>query len=392
MAAKLVFFSRLKTMGEFDEILALAVTAEHLATKFSQEQFAGSLKAHEAAAKRIARASSGSFLGYHALVYYKEFQKVPVGARFSVMSGLSDSYTSETSGEWVEYSFEEVMNLIEGLAGKPSLDEFDSLKKSAAVFFEDAKSDLISEFVKIKEGRGLDEYLISLWDGLKSARLVSEYEYIQAMLPKKTYNTIDEIAASQGLRAPPHVEMLAKISVIGCHAAACEEISKVARRMVKHLNGKGFNRMKTQADGQLGNKVFIGHGRSHDWKDLRHFITGRLQLECDEFNAEPVAGVSNTDRLKEMLDNSAIAFLVMAAEDEMGDGKKQARMNVIHEVGLFQGRLGFKKAIVLLEDGCEEFSNIAGLGQIRFPVGKIDAAFEEIRRVLEREGLISSRP
>ena len=30
----------------------------------------------------------------------------------------------------------------------------------------------------------------------------------------------------------------------------------------------------------------------------------------------------------------------------------KARMNVIHEVGLFQGRLGFERAIVLLEEGC----------------------------------------
>ena len=64
-------------------------------------------------------------------------------------------------------------------------------------------------------------------------------------------------------------------------------------------------------------------------------------------------------------------------------------MNVVHEAGLFQGRLGFEKAIILLEDGCEEFSNINGLGQIRFPKENITAAFEEIRRVLERENLIA---
>jgi predicted nucleotide-binding protein len=89
-----------------------------------------------------------------------------------------------------------------------------------------------------------------------------------------------------------------------------------------------------------------------------------------------------------MLDVAAIAFIVMTAEDEQPDGKIRARMNVVHEAGLFQGRLGFTKAIILLEDGCEEFSNIEGLGQIRFPKGNIAARFEEIRRVLEREGLI----
>jgi predicted nucleotide-binding protein len=83
-----------------------------------------------------------------------------------------------------------------------------------------------------------------------------------------------------------------------------------------------------------------------------------------------------------MLDAAAIAFLVMTAEDEMADGAAQARMNVVHEAGLFQGRLGFTKAILMLEEGCQEFSNVSGLGQIRFPRGNITAVFEEVRRVL----------
>jgi hypothetical protein len=38
---------------------------------------------------------------------------------------------------------------------------------------------------------------------------------------------------------------------------------------------------------------------------------------------------------------------------------------VIHEVGLFQGKLGFERAIVLLEKSVHEFSNILGINQIR---------------------------
>ena len=110
----------------------------------------------------------------------------------------------------------------------------------------------------------------------------------------------------------------------------------------------------------------------------------------DEFNRVPVAGVTNTQRLSEMMDAAAFAFLLMTGEDEQPDGQVRARMNVIHEAGLFQGRLGFTRAIVLLEDGCEEFSNIAGLGHIRFPKGNIRHAFEEIREVLEREGLLGN--
>jgi predicted nucleotide-binding protein len=80
----------------------------------------------------------------------------------------------------------------------------------------------------------------------------------------------------------------------------------------------------------------------------------------------------------------------MTAEDEHVDASLHARENVVHEVGLFQGRLGPRRAIILLEDGCEEFSNIVGLSQIRFPRGRVSAAFEEIRRVLEREGVVAA--
>jgi hypothetical protein len=79
----------------------------------------------------------------------------------------------------------------------------------------------------------------------------------------------------------------------------------------------------------------------------------------------------------------------MTAEDEQLDGTTRARENVVHELGLFQGRLGFNRAIILLEEGCSEFSNIVGLIQIRFPKDKIGAAFEEIRQVLEREQIHS---
>jgi len=134
--------------------------------------------------------------------------------------------------------------------------------------------------------------------------------------------------------------------------------------------------------------VFIGHGRAREWLALQSFLESRLHLRCVEFNTESAAGVGTQERLSELLGQASFAFLVMTAEDEQADGSKRARENVVHEAGLFQGRLGFQKAIVVLEESCIEFSNIHGLGQIRFPNGKIELCFEEARKVLEREKII----
>lgn len=136
------------------------------------------------------------------------------------------------------------------------------------------------------------------------------------------------------------------------------------------------------------NSVFIGHGRSPVWRELKDFLVDRLALPWDEFNRNSVAGIATTERLFQLLDNANFAFLVMTAEDEHADATVHARANVIHEVGLFQGRLGTRKAIVLLEEGCHEFSNIHGLSHIPFVRGHVSSAFEEIRRVLEREHIV----
>jgi hypothetical protein len=129
--------------------------------------------------------------------------------------------------------------------------------------------------------------------------------------------------------------------------------------------------------------IFIGHGRSLIWMQLRDLLTQRLGLAFEEFNRVPVAGLTATERLRQMLDASEFAFIILTGEDETADGALRARQNVVHELGLFQGRLGFDRAIVLIEEGCEEFTNIAGLQELRFPSGNVMAISEEIRRVLE---------
>lgn len=146
-----------------------------------------------------------------------------------------------------------------------------------------------------------------------------------------------------------------------------------------------------QVQNSIG-KIFIGHGRSAVWRDLKDFLQDRLRLDWDEFNRESVAGIATTERLETMLNNASFAFLIMTAEDAHADETLHARENVIHEIGLFQGRLGFRKAIILFEEGCQEFSNIFGLTQIRFPKGNIEAKFEEIRKVLERESISAHNP
>jgi predicted nucleotide-binding protein len=170
---------------------------------------------------------------------------------------------------------------------------------------------------------------------------------------------------------------------------------QMSRRELDALAATRVEQIKTliakleQLAAPPGDRVFIGHGRSLQWRVLKDFIQDTLHLQWEEFNRESVAGHTTSERLDAMLSQAGFAFLVMTAEEERLDAKVHARDNVIHELGLFQGRLSRQRAIVLLEDGCATFSNIDGLTQIRFPKDDIAARFEEIRGVLAREGFIA---
>lgn len=131
--------------------------------------------------------------------------------------------------------------------------------------------------------------------------------------------------------------------------------------------------------------IFIGHGQSPLWRDLKDHLHEKHAYQVSAYEIGARAGHAVRDVLEEMLAKSSFALLIMTAEDVMADGQIRARQNVVHEAGLFQGRLGFRRAIVLLEAGAEEFSNIHGIEQIRFSRGAIKETFGDVLATIRRE-------
>lgn len=334
-------------------------------------------------ADNIGKAWSGSWFGYHSRVYYEEFQIPPSGAAFSQEWGLDNAMSMGSRGHWKEYNFDFVISLIHERAGSPEINKYLTEGVKALETLDRVKSSVLSLVYAGYSNK--DKFLEGLVNKIDSSKVFLERDFIEYQRPKGQMMSRDAIAIEKGLVTPPHIAVTAKCLAAKQPFEACYDLKKDINKLASHLQNM---EKKLVVDERIGTNIFIGHGRSHHWRELKDFVSDRLNLPWDEFNRVPVAGVTNITRLAQMLDQSCIAFLVMTAEDEQLDGNLHARMNVIHEVGLFQGRLGFERAIVLLEEGCEEFSNIQGLGQIRFPKGNITAIFEEIRQVLEREDII----
>ena len=372
-----------------DELFKIADSLEAQGKLLQDEEFSNPPQLLTDAAEEVGKAWSGSWFGYHSRVYYADLAEPPPGARFSQEWGMMDRFAiPDTVGDWREYLFDDIVSAIQQHAEYPDTHKQEERSSSAKEEFEEAQSRLLPLLSGILDTRKDDKYLRDIADKIEKMKVFGANDIIKAMRPSGKMMSRDMPAIQAGLHTPPHMSVLAQVHAIRYPFSGCDKLSKLSRRAASHI--QNVEKHKTQS-ARVGTNVFIGHGRSSVWKDLKDFIQDRMHLPWDEFNRVPVAGFTNIAHLSQMLDEAAIAFLIMTAEDEQADGKQHARQNVIHEAGLFQGRLGFERAIILLEEGCEEFSNVQGLGQIRFPTGNVSAIFEDIRRVLEREGLVDEK-
>ena len=335
---------------------------------------------------QVTNAFSGSWLGYHANIYYKGFNTPRPGDHFSSEWGMLNVHFNEgTSDNWIEYSREQVAqaiyhNIDDGYIGK-----LKEICESASTVFKDNDETIrtiVDTVYKETKADTLDRIRSILAD---IDRQFNAQKVVDALRPKGSVMSRDSTAITQGIMVPVHVAIQAEQLELWHPFSCLLQLIACAKNTLKYLE---INDLIERPKMESGHKVFIGHGGSPLWRELKDFLHDRLSLDWDEFKREPVAGLMTAERLSQMLQSAGFAFLIMTAEDEHADKSMHARENVIHEVGLFQGRLGFRRAIVLLEDGCAEFSNIHGLSQIRFPKGVISASFEEIRGVLEREGII----
>lgn len=372
-------------MSTLAELESLSEELTKIAQEGANDEHNAALSRLQDAAEKIGEAWSGSWIGYQANVYYHRLQPPQPGDHFSVEWGLMNVTDSDAITGWSEHRPDEVRAAIFKRAGDPDISSYDEAARRVKQQVGEKREELLSILQAAAGHTKDDAFVARLRDEANALKMFSAQDFIKHQSPSGQIWSRDSTAMTQGIWTPPHVIVLAEIFALRQPFEGADKLASIAKRASSHL--KRVEKQHAREE-RTGTNVFIGHGRSTAWRELKDFVHDRLRLPWDEFNRVPVAGVTNIGRLAEMLDAAAIAFLVMTAEDEQKDGTLRARENVVHEAGLFQGRLGFTRAIIVLEEGCQEFSNIQGLGQIRFPTGRISAAFEDVRQVLEREGII----
>jgi predicted nucleotide-binding protein len=336
--------------------------------------------------EKLEKSHSRSWFGDHASTYFGQFEPPPGGRSFDVEWGFVPGFNGSHNPGWETYSRDEIRKFVFADIGETifhTMHDLGSQIDEGLSTLRDQALDVLEALTKASPSKAIERYTKTIDSDLAAYTVPNYISDCAGNTPNMTRDS-EEIA--KGKNVPAHVQYQAPFQTLDVNRRRLRELASTLRKTIQavELNAE------IESPKVVSDMIFIGHGRSNQWLVLKDFLKERLHLPFEEFNRVPPAGISTQERLDEMLSKCGFAFLVFTAEDAHSDETLHARENVIHEAGLFQGRLGWRRAIVLLEDGCEEFSNIVGLGQIRFQKENIASCFEEVRRVLEREGFLKA--
>lgn len=163
---------------------------------------------------------------------------------------------------------------------------------------------------------------------------------------------------------------------------------KIFKEHIEEWTDNIYNSLKTDFYEPLKIRsaptIFIGHGHNV-WKELEEHLTKKQHFKVETYESEERAGYMIPKNVEDMITKSSIAFLVFTGEIEDKDGKFHARDNVIHELGLCQNHLCLNRAIILMEEGISEPSNIHGVQQVRFHKDFIREIFGDVVAIVRRE-------
>jgi predicted nucleotide-binding protein len=137
--------------------------------------------------------------------------------------------------------------------------------------------------------------------------------------------------------------------------------------------------------------IFVIHG--HDELNTRRLT----QLLQNHFNLNPIAMLSKPgmsrpliEKFEDEAQTCSFAFGLFTPDDEIvkvSKQYKQARPNVIYEVGWFIGRLGKHRVTLLLQDGTDIHSDLDGVSRIHFS-DNVEDKFLDIQKELKAAKII----
>ncbi len=157
---------------------------------------------------------SGSWIGFHANLYFLNFERPPswqyqFNSEWGSLNGIPDY--------WEEKSYDEIVSYIEGKSEGLSLNKVHVEIRPLIESIKEIQNFIVTELVVIQK----DDLYSEEWETVKEIKEhkwgVTPSDFAAIRIPKNFY-TRDSFAAQQGVKVPPHIhyenQILSEVSKI----------------------------------------------------------------------------------------------------------------------------------------------------------------------------------
>lgn len=202
-------------------------------SKDTLENYLTHLSSLEERVKRVSDSWSGSWLGFHAFLYYGDFERPPLRESFNVEWGTINGLPAK----WMDRTFDEVKKEIEKGVVKHHFDYIFKRVKPTLKTATELRDYICVElsYIKIEESLADEKELVrqleSLEFGTSANKFVNNLKPSQAM-------TRDSRAAYQGMKVPPHVEYRAQVMAVRSMIHDIQQFNSLSLRLIRQLEIK----------------------------------------------------------------------------------------------------------------------------------------------------------
>lgn len=197
------------------------------------ERFSKHLFSLREKAEQISDSWSGSWAGFHAFLYYGDFEKPTLSEGFNIEWGSINGF----SDKWRERTFDEVKQKIEKGIVKTNFEYiFEAVKplvKQAKTLREYTCAEL--SYVNTDESLNDEKKLLTQIDEIDFG--TSANEFVSNLQPSQTW-TRDSRAATQGMKVPPHIKYKAQVMAVLSMISDLEKFNNIIGRLVRQLEIK----------------------------------------------------------------------------------------------------------------------------------------------------------
>jgi predicted nucleotide-binding protein len=114
-------------------------------------------------------------------------------------------------------------------------------------------------------------------------------------------------------------------------------------------------------DPTYSNRVFVVHGHDNETKEAVARVLTKLGLDPIILHEQANRGRTIIQKFQDETVDVGFAVVLMSPDDELADGMKHARQNVVLELGFFLGRLGPARVAALKRGDVETPSDFDGV-------------------------------